>query len=55
MATMQQAGMVTREFAWEFEWCALDAGTAEEDAKFHLVLALNQDTLSHLDAYITML
>ena len=27
---------------------------AEEDAKVHLVLALNQDTLTHLDAYITM-
>ena len=27
----------------------------EEDAKVHLVLALNQDTLAHLDAYVTML
>ena len=27
---------------------------AKEDAKVHLVLALNQDTLAHLDAYITM-
>ena len=27
---------------------------AEEDAKVHLVSALNQDTLTHLDAYITM-
>ena len=29
-------------------------GIAKEDAKVHLVLALNQDTLAHLDAYITM-
>ena len=27
---------------------------AEEDAKVHLISALNQDTLSHLDMYITM-
>ena len=27
---------------------------AEEDAKVHLVLGLNQDTLSHQDAYVTM-
>ena len=27
---------------------------AKEDAKVHLVSALNQDTLTHLDAYVTM-
>ena len=54
MAKMHQAGMATREFAQEFEWHAQDAGMAKEDAKFHLVLALNQETLTHLDAYITM-
>ena len=27
---------------------------AEEDAKVHLVSALNQDTFAHLDAYVTM-
>ena len=27
---------------------------ANGDIKVHLVLVLNQDTLSHLDAYITM-
>ena len=27
---------------------------AEEDAKVHLVSALNQDTLAHLVAYVTM-
>ena len=51
---MKQAGMATREFTWEFEQHARDAGMAEEDTKVHLVLALNQDTLAHLDAYVTM-
>ena len=46
--------MATREFSWEFERCARDAGMAEEDAKVHLVSVLYQDTLSHLDAYVTM-
>ena len=27
---------------------------ADEDARVHLVSPLNQDTLTHLDAYITM-
>ena len=27
---------------------------AKKDAKVHLVSALNQDTLSYLDAYVTM-
>ena len=43
-----------REFAQEFEWHAWDAGMAEEDAKVHLVSALNQGTLTCLDTYITM-
>ena len=46
--------MAMREFAQEFEWHAQDAGMAKEDAKVPLVLALNQDTLSCLDAYVTM-
>ena len=46
--------MATRVFAREFKWYAQDIGMAEEDAKVHLVLALNQDTLTHLDAYTTM-
>ena len=54
VATMWQAGMAAREFAREFEWRAWDTGMAEEDAKIHLVSALNQDTLARLDAYITM-
>ena len=41
MAMMHQAGTVTREFAWEFEWCAQDMGIAKEDAKVHLVSVLN--------------
>ena len=51
---MRQAGTAAREFAREFERRARDAGMAEEDAKVHLVSALNQDTLARLDAYITM-
>ena len=51
---MWQAGTEAREFAREFEWRAWDAGIAKEDAKVHLVSALNQDILAHLDAYVTM-
>ena len=43
-----------REFAGEFEWHTQDVRMAKEDAKVYLVFALNQDTLSHLDAYINM-
>ena len=46
--------MKTREFTWCFERLAQDGGMAEEDAKVHLILSLNQDTLSHLNAYVTM-
>ena len=51
---MRQSGTAAREFAREFERCARDTGMAKEDAKVHLVSALNQDTLAHLDAYVTM-
>ena len=51
---MRQAGTAAREFAREFERRARDVGMAEEYTKVHLVSALNQDTLAHLDAYITM-
>ena len=51
---MCQTGTVTREFAREFEWHAQDVDMAEEDAKVHLVSALYQDTLTRLNAYITM-
>ena len=51
---MWQAGTAAREFAREFKQYARDMGMAEEDAKVHLVSALNQDTLAHLDAYVTM-
>ena len=51
---MRQAGTAAREFAREFERHARDVGMAEEDAKVHLVSALNQDTLAHLNTYITM-
>ena len=51
---MLQAGTAMKEFAQEFERCAWDMGIAEEDTKVHLVSALNQDTLTYLDAYITI-
>ena len=54
MATIWQVGTVMTQFAWEFEQHAQDVGMAKEDAKVHLVLALNQDTLTCLDAYVTM-
>ena len=54
MAMLCQAGMATREFNQEFKGHARDADIAQEDAKVHLVLALNQDTLNFLDAYVTM-
>ena len=53
MATMQQAGTEMREFAHEFEWHTQDANMAKEDG-VHLVLGLHQDTLTHLDAYVTI-
>ena len=51
---MRQAGTATREFAREFEQHVQDVGMAKEDTKVHLVLVLNQDTLTRLDVYITM-
>ena len=54
MATMWQAGTATRQFAREFKRHARDAGMTKENAKVHLVLALNQDTFTHLEAYVTM-
>ena len=51
---MHQAGMATREFTQEFKRCDQDASMAKEDANVHLVLELKQDTLSCLDAYITI-
>ena len=51
---MRQAGTAAREFAREFKRRAWDMGMAKEDAKVHLVSALNQDTLASLDAYVTM-
>ena len=43
-----------RDFAQEFEQHARDVGMAEGEEKVHLVSALNQDTLNHLDTYIIM-
>ena len=46
--------IATRDFVWEFEQHARDMGMAEEDAKVYLVMALDLDTLSCLDTYVTM-
>ena len=54
MAMICQAGTVTREFTWEFKRCTRGVGMAEKVAKVHLVSALNQDTLTCLDAYVSM-
>ena len=51
---MQQVGIAIREFAWEFERFAQDAGMTEEDMKVYLVSVLNQGSLTHLDTYVTM-
>ena len=51
---MHKAGTERWEFAWEFERCTQDVGMAKEGTKIHLVSALNQDTISCLDAYVTM-
>ena len=47
-------GIAIREFTWEFKRHAQDLGITKQNTKVHLVLALNQDTLTHLDAYVTM-
>ena len=46
--------MAMMEFTWEFRQQGQDVGRNEEDAKIHFVSVLNQDTLSHLDAKVTM-
>ena len=51
---MHQAGTTTREFAQEFKQHTQDVGMAEEETKVHLISVLDQDTLTHLDAYISM-
>ena len=51
---MYQAGTVIREFTKEFKLHAQDVGMVKENAKVHLVSVLNQDTLTCLDAYVTM-
>ena len=51
---MCQALMVARVFTWEFERYAGDTDMPK-DAKVHLTLAINQDILSHLDMYVTII
>ena len=42
-----------KDFAREFERRAVDAEVPDEDAKILLISALNADTLSKLDTWIT--
>ena len=51
---MHQGKMPTRNFACKFEHKAHDAEMGVEASKVHLVVALNEDTLCNLDAYVTL-
>ena len=51
---MWHIAVVIREFTQKFKDHSQAISMAEENVKVNLVLALNQDTLSHLDAYVTM-
>ena len=54
MATMHQAATATREFAREFSILLSHAHILGILLKVNLVSALNQDTLTCLDTYVTM-
>ena len=51
---MCQGKMPTRNFAREFKRRARDVEMRLEASKVHLVVALNEDTLRNLDAYVTL-
>ena len=51
---MRQGKMPTRDFAREFESRARDAEMGAEVSKVHLIVALSEDTLRNLDAYVTL-
>ena len=51
---MCQVSTTTREFTWEFKQHAQDLGVGKNDAKVYFISALNQDTLSCLNMYVTM-
>lgn len=45
--------MGSKDYAWEFERRAVDAGFSEQEAKVCLVGNLNAATLTRLDTYVT--
>ena len=51
---MHQGKMPTRDFARKFEQRARDAEMGVEASKVRLIVALNEDTLQNLDAYVTL-
>ena len=51
---MRQGKTPTCDFAQEFEHPTCDAEMGAEASKVHLMVALNEDTLCNLDAYITL-
>ena len=50
---IRQGTLSARNFAWEFEQRAKDCQMPEVTAKVALVIGLNNDTLTRLNAYIT--
>ena len=51
---MRQGKTPTSNFACEFEHRAHNAEMGAEASKVHLVVALNEDTLRNLDAFVTL-
>ena len=51
---MRQGMTPTCNFAHKFEHCAHNMEMGAEASKVHLVVALNEDTLRNLDAYVTL-
>ena len=54
VAQMRQGKTPTLNFARELEQQACNAEMGAETSKVHLVVALNEDTLRNLDAYVTL-
>ena len=54
VAQIRQGKMPTRGFTREFERHACNAEMGAEASKVHLMVALNEDTLWNLDAYIPL-
>ena len=54
VAQIRQGKTPTRDFTLEFERRAHNVEMGAEASKVHLVVALNEDTLRNLDAYVTL-